>query len=52
MINLLITFLFFPFRNNVVLYRPKHLSNKFEPEFVVYDGEESTSALDSWITSN
>lgn len=39
-------------RNNVVLYRPKHLSNKFEPDFVVYDGEESVSALDAWITSN
>ncbi|KAL5234942.1 hypothetical protein ACI65C_002352 [Semiaphis heraclei] len=40
------------YKNNVVLYRPKHLSNKFEPDFVVYDGEESSSALDSWITSN
>ncbi|XP_022169601.1 protein disulfide-isomerase A3 [Myzus persicae] len=40
------------YKNNVVLYRPKHLSNKFEPDFVVYDGEESTSALESWITSN
>lgn len=47
--DLIILFLF---RNNVVLYRPKHLSNKFEPDFVVFDGEESTSALDTWISSN
>jgi len=40
------------YKNNVVLYRPKHLSNKFEPDFVVFDGEETTSALDAWITSN
>lgn len=40
------------YKNNVVLYRPKHLSNKFESDFVVYDGEETTSALEAWITSN
>ncbi|VVC29159.1 Hypothetical protein CINCED_3A021842 [Cinara cedri] len=40
------------YKNNVVLYRPKYLSNKFEPDFVVFDGEESLSALDSFITSN
>lgn len=45
-------FYFFLSRNNVVLYRPKHLSNKFEPDVVVFDGEETTSALDAWITSN
>ncbi|XP_050538934.1 protein disulfide-isomerase A3 [Daktulosphaira vitifoliae] len=40
------------YKNNVVLYRPKHLSNKFEPDFIDYNGEESTSALESWINSN
>lgn len=40
------------FRNNVVLFRPKHLSNKFEPDFVVYDSEETLSGLDTWISSN
>lgn len=40
------------YKNNVVLYRPKHLSNKFEPDFIIYDGEETTSALEAWITSN
>ncbi|KAE9531198.1 hypothetical protein AGLY_010404 [Aphis glycines] len=40
------------YKNNVVLYRPKHLSNKFEPDFVIYDGEETTLALEAWITSN
>lgn len=43
---------YFVFRNNIVLYRPKHLSNKFEPDFVVFDKDESLSALDTWITSN
>lgn len=47
----LLYYVFFS-RNNIVLYRPKHLSNKFEPDFVVFDGEESTLALDTWITSN
>ncbi|XP_050423081.1 protein disulfide-isomerase A3 [Adelges cooleyi] len=42
----------FNYKNNIVLFRPKHLSNKFEDDFVVYDGEESASALESWITSN
>lgn len=40
------------YKNNVVLYRPKHLSNKFEPDFIIYDGEETTLALEAWITSN
>jgi len=37
----------------VVLYRPKHLANKFEESTVVYAGDAADKgALASWITSN
>nr|CAG4648580.1 EOG090X0438 [Polyphemus pediculus] len=40
------------YTNNVVLYRPKHLSNKFEPDFVVYEGASTKEALNSFIEKN
>ncbi|XP_046403308.1 protein disulfide-isomerase A3 [Ischnura elegans] len=40
------------YKDNIVLYRPKHLHNKFEPNFVVYDGEANKDSLEKWITNN
>jgi len=40
-------------KESVVLYRPKHLANKFEESQVVYDGkEDDKGAMASWISSN
>jgi len=40
-------------KEGVVLYRPKHLHNKFEDASVVYDGSATDKgALASWISSN
>jgi len=36
--------------DTLVLYRPKHLANKFEPDFVVYDGAFDTSDVEKFIT--
>nr|CAD7590271.1 unnamed protein product [Timema genevievae] len=33
----------------VVLFRPKHLHNKFEPDSVKYDGEASKSGIDTFL---
>ena len=40
------------YADHVVLFRPKHLSNKFEPDSVVYDGSSSKDAISSWIDAN
>lgn len=40
------------YSDNVILYRPKHLNNKFEPDFVVYDGSATKDALNTWIEKN
>uniref|UniRef100_A0A1B6CLZ3 Protein disulfide-isomerase n=1 Tax=Clastoptera arizonana TaxID=38151 RepID=A0A1B6CLZ3_9HEMI len=36
-------------KNKIVVYRAKHLSNKFEDDFVVYDGAEDQTALLEFI---
>nr|CAG4641596.1 EOG090X0438 [Eurycercus lamellatus] len=38
--------------DKVVLYRPKHLSNKFESDSVVYDGAATKEALNTWVEKN
>ncbi|XP_047117326.1 protein disulfide-isomerase A3 [Schistocerca piceifrons] len=35
--------------DGIVLYRPKHLHNKFEPDTVTYDGEAKKENIESWI---
>nr|CAG4649231.1 EOG090X0438 [Scapholeberis mucronata]SVE93541.1 EOG090X0438 [Scapholeberis mucronata] len=40
------------YSNNVVLFRPKHLNNKFEPDFIVYDGSASKEAMNSFVEKN
>lgn len=40
------------YSNSVVLFRPKHLNNKFEPDFVVYDGSASKEAMNSFVEKN
>lgn len=40
------------YRNNVVLFRPKRLQNKFEDSFVVYKGEPQTYSLKAFIKEN
>jgi len=39
-------------KNKVVLTRPAHLKNKFEPSTVVYDGEADASSIKSFIKAN
>lgn len=39
-------------RNNVVLYRPKRLQNKFEDSLVVYKGDPETYSLKAFIKEN
>lgn len=36
----------------VVLYRPKHLSNKFEPDSVTYEGSADKVEIESFIKKN
>ena len=40
------------YSNNIVLFRPKHLHNKFEPNFVVYDGAVTKEAINTWVEKN
>jgi len=35
--------------DSVVLYRPKHLANKFEPDFVVYDGAFDREDIEKFV---
>uniref|UniRef100_A0ABD2WL77 Protein disulfide-isomerase n=1 Tax=Trichogramma kaykai TaxID=54128 RepID=A0ABD2WL77_9HYME len=39
-------------KNNIVLYRPKVLNNKFEPSKLVYEGAESVGDIQSFIKEN
>lgn len=38
--------------DKVVLYRPKHLNNKFEPDTVVFSGASNKDALNTWVEKN
>ncbi|XP_059050936.1 protein disulfide-isomerase A3 [Achroia grisella] len=40
------------YKDNVVLFRPKRLQNKFEESFVVYSGEPETYSLKAFIKEN
>lgn len=39
-------------RDNIVLYRPSNLENKFEDSKVVYSGSPVTSEINDFITKN
>nr|CAG4642426.1 EOG090X0438 [Evadne anonyx] len=39
-------------KNNIVLFRPKHLSNKFESDSVVYEGSASKDEITTWVQKN
>jgi len=38
--------------DTLVLYRPKSLSNKFEPDVVVYDGAIDSTDIQNWVKEN
>ncbi|XP_065337000.1 protein disulfide-isomerase A3 [Cloeon dipterum] len=38
--------------DGIVLFRPKHLANKFEPATVKYDGAANKDAIEKWINKN
>lgn len=38
--------------NVVVLFRPKHLENKFEPSSVVYEGPNDRSSIEAFVKEN
>ena len=38
--------------DKIVLYRPKHLNNKFEADSVVFDGASSKDAISTWVEKN
>jgi len=40
------------FRDAIVLFRPKHLHNKFEPNSVKYEGASKKEDIESWINKN
>ncbi|KAL4716903.1 hypothetical protein ACJJTC_012714 [Scirpophaga incertulas] len=40
------------YKNNIVLFRPKRLHNKFEESFVVYKGDPETYSLKAFIKEN
>lgn len=40
------------YSDNVILFRPKHLHNKFEPDFVVFDGAPTKEAINAWVEKN
>jgi len=40
------------YTDKIVLFRPKHLSNKFEADFAVYDGAATKEAINTWIEDN
>lgn len=42
----------FGYTNKIVLFRPKHLSNKFEADVAVYDGSASKEEIASWVQKN
>ncbi|XP_059487781.1 protein disulfide-isomerase A3 [Neocloeon triangulifer] len=38
--------------DGIILYRPKHLANKFEPSNLKYDGAANKDAIEKWINKN
>ena len=42
----------FGHKDVIVLFRPKHLSNKFEPSSMVYEGAEDKTAIQAFIKKN
>jgi protein disulfide isomerase family A protein 3 len=38
--------------DSLVLYRPKNLQNKFEPDTLVYDGAIENSDIEAWVKNN
>jgi protein disulfide isomerase family A protein 3 len=41
------------FRDAIILFRPKHLQNKFEPNSVKYEeGSAKKEDIESWINKN
>jgi len=40
------------YKNQIVLFRPKHLANKFESDIAVYEGAASKEDITSWIEKN
>jgi len=38
--------------DTLVLYRPKNLANKFEADFIVYDGAFDKDDIERWVTTN
>lgn len=38
--------------DKIVLYRPKHLNNKFESDSVVFDGAANKDAITTWVEKN
>lgn len=40
------------YSDKVVLFRPKHLHNKFEPALVVFDGETIDKAIEAFVKVN
>jgi len=40
------------YKDNVVLFRAKHLQSKFEPDYLVYEGPADKTDLNNWIESN
>ena len=39
-------------KDAVILFRPKHLHNKFEPNSVKYEGSVKKEDIESWIIKN
>lgn len=40
------------YKNNIVLFRPKQLRNKFESDVVVYEGSATKEDIASWVEKN
>ncbi|XP_018325556.1 protein disulfide-isomerase A3 [Agrilus planipennis] len=39
-------------KNGIVLFRPPHLSNKFEDDSVTYDGDADVTAINDFVVNN
>ena len=42
----------YSFKDNIVLFRPKVMSNKFEPDFVKFEGSVSKIEVKKFIKEN
>ncbi|XP_043280181.1 protein disulfide-isomerase A3 [Venturia canescens] len=40
------------FKNHIVLYRPKKLQNKFEPDTLTYEGPDKVADVNDFVTKN